>query len=84
MDVGDETNLKKTKIYRAISQNYLKDEKLKEALALTHSTLSLVLIVLGMMAGIGARFAHPISAILVPDFSPEKQALTAELLGSSR
>lgn len=59
---------------------YLKDDKLKEALRLTHSTLSLVLIVLGTLAGIGAIFAHPIAAVLVPDFSPEKQQLTAELM----
>lgn len=63
-----------------IYTEYLKDEKLKEALKLTHSTLTLVLIVLGALAGIGAIFAHPISAVLVPDFSLEKQQLTAELM----
>ena len=63
-----------------IYTDYLKDDKLKEALKLTHSTLSLVLIVLGTLAGIGALFATPIAAVLVPDFSPEKQQLTAELM----
>lgn len=63
-----------------IYTEYLKDEKLKEALKLTHTTLSLVLIVLGALAGIGALFAHPIAAVLVPDFSPDKQQLTAELM----
>ncbi len=63
-----------------IYTDYLKDEKLKEALKLTHSTLSLVLIVLGTLAGIGALFAGPISTVLVPDFSPDKQQLTAELM----
>ncbi|MEM8860452.1 MAG: murein biosynthesis integral membrane protein MurJ [Chloroflexota bacterium] len=63
-----------------IYTDYLKSERLKEALQLTHSTMSLVIIVLGALAGLGAIFAHPISAILVPDFSPEKQRLTAELM----
>ncbi len=60
--------------------NYLADEETKKSLALTHSTLTLVILVLGTIAGVSAIFARPLALVLTPDFSPEQQQLTAELM----
>lgn len=53
----------------------------QEASRLAHTVLSLVFLVLGIVAAVAAIFAPWLTAvILVPDFPPETQQLTAELM----
>lgn len=59
---------------------YLADEKAKEAAQLLHTTLTLVLLVLWAVAGVAILFSSQIVLVLTPDFPPEQQQLTAELM----
>ncbi|MCB0032552.1 MAG: hypothetical protein KDE51_00915, partial [Anaerolineales bacterium] len=59
---------------------YLTDQKTKESYRLLHTTLTLVIIVLGVIASLSALFAPVLAQLLTPNFSPEKQQLTAELM----
>ncbi len=60
---------------------YLADETEKQAAKLANTILTLVILVLGSISLLGAIFAPWITAvILVPDFSPEMQQLTADLM----
>jgi putative peptidoglycan lipid II flippase len=59
---------------------YLTDEKTKEATRLLHTTLTLVLLILGVVAGLAILFASQIVLVLTPDFPPAQQQLTAELM----
>lgn len=59
---------------------YLTEQKTKESYRLLHTTLTLVIIVLGVIAGLSASFAPALAQLLTPNFSPEKQQLTAELM----
>lgn len=59
---------------------YLTDDDRSEAYTLLHSTLNLVIILMAVICGIGAIFAHPLAAVLAPGFEPEKQALMGDLM----
>jgi putative peptidoglycan lipid II flippase len=60
---------------------YLTGPQAKQAARLAHATLTLVLLVLGGISALGALFAPWLTrVILVPDFPPEMQQLTAELM----
>jgi putative peptidoglycan lipid II flippase len=60
---------------------YLTSNRAKETAQLANTILTLVLIILGSVSLIGAIFAPWItSALLVPGFSPEQQAVTANLM----
>ncbi len=60
---------------------YLTSDRAREGLRVANATLTLVFLILGSVSAIGAILAPWItSSILVPDFSPEQQALTAELM----
>ena len=60
---------------------YLSQAKFAQASALASSVLTLALIVLGGICGLAAFFAPWITrTLLVPDFPPQSQALTAELM----
>ncbi|MFW5940698.1 MAG: murein biosynthesis integral membrane protein MurJ [Chloroflexota bacterium] len=59
----------------------LTSERAREAARLANATLTLVLAILGGISAIGALLAPWLtSQVLVPDFSPELQQLTAELM----
>ena len=59
----------------------LTSERAREAARLANSTLTLVLLILGGVSAVGAIFSPWITQrLLVPDFSPELQALTADLM----
>ncbi len=61
--------------------NYLANETHKQAARLANTILTLVILILGGICVLGAIFAPWITAVLlVPDFSPEMQQLTAELM----
>jgi len=60
---------------------YLTSKKSKESAQLANSILTLVIVVLGGISVLGIIFADWITAeLLVPDFTPELQALTAQLM----
>ena len=60
---------------------YLTSKKDKETAQLANTVLTLVIIVLGSISLLGAIFAPWITRVLlVPGFSPEQQALTADLM----
>ncbi|MCA9980518.1 MAG: hypothetical protein KDD89_06790, partial [Anaerolineales bacterium] len=59
---------------------YLTNERAREGLRLTQTVLTLVIIVLGAIAGVSALFAGQIAAVLTPSFPPEQQQLTAQLM----
>ncbi len=63
-----------------VFSSYLSDERLVEAMRLTHSTLTLVIAVLGGIAAISALLADPLAAVLTPDFDPDQQQLMADLM----
>lgn len=63
-----------------VYSKYLTDDKAREGLDLTRTILTLVIIVLGAIAAVCALFAPQIAAILTPDFPPEQQQLTGELM----
>lgn len=59
----------------------LTSQRAREAARLANSTLTLVLLLLGTVSALGALLAPWVTrALLVPDFSPEMQALTAQLM----
>lgn len=61
--------------------NYLANETQKQAARLANTILTLVILILGGICVLGAIFAPWVTAVLlVPDFSPEMQQLTAELM----
>ena len=59
---------------------YLTDEDLKEANRLLHSTISLVILIMAIVCGIGAIFAYPLADLLAPGFELEKRQLMGELM----
>ncbi len=60
---------------------YLTNSKAKETAQLANTILTLVLIILGGISLVGAIFAPWITRVLlVPGFSPEQQAVTADLM----
>ncbi len=59
---------------------YLGEGQKRESLRLLHTTLTLVIVVLGGIAAVAALFAPQLVAILTPAFAAEKQRLTAELM----
>jgi len=60
---------------------YLTSPQAKQAARLANATLTLVLLILGSISALGALFAPWLTrVILVPDFPPEMQQLTAELM----
>lgn len=64
-----------------VYSNYLTSEPAKKAAALANTILTLVLLILGAICLVTAVFAPWITAVLlVPDFSPEQQALTAQIM----
>lgn len=64
-----------------VYSQYLTGRAAREAARLAHSILTLVLLVLGSVSAVGALFAPWITRVLlVPDFSPEMQTLTGELM----
>lgn len=63
-----------------VYSNYLTNERVREGLKLTQTVLTLVIFLLGAIAGISALFAGQIAAVLTPSFTPEQQQLTAELM----
>ena len=64
-----------------VYSNYLNHKSARESSELAHTILTLVIAILGSLSLIGAFFADWLaSAILVPDFPPETQLLTAELM----
>lgn len=52
----------------------------KEVYRLLHSTISLVILILGLVSLLGAIFAGPLVSVLAPGFGPEKQELMADLM----
>ncbi|MDJ0757111.1 MAG: murein biosynthesis integral membrane protein MurJ [Ardenticatenaceae bacterium] len=60
--------------------NYVTGERIKEALRLTHSTMTVVIAVLSVIAGVSALFAPVIAPLLTPDFPVERQQLVAEIM----
>src|SRR5512138_2776899 len=64
-----------------VYSQYLTGRAAREAARLAHSILTLVLLVLGSVSAVGALFAPWITRVLlVPDFSPEMQTITGELM----
>ncbi len=64
-----------------IYSNYLTNEPAQESARLANTVLTLVIAVLGVVSALGAIFAPwLVSTFLVPDFSPELQQLTADLM----
>lgn len=60
---------------------YLTSDRAREALRVANATLTLVFLILGSISAVGAILAPWItSAILVPNFPPEQQALTSDLM----
>ena len=60
---------------------YLKNESAKTSARLANTILNLVILTLGTISLLGAIFAPWLTRILlVPDFPPETQALTAEIM----
>ncbi len=64
-----------------VYSKYLAYESAPKSARLVNTILSLVILVLGLISALGAIFAPWITrVVLVPDFSPEAQALTAEIM----
>jgi putative peptidoglycan lipid II flippase len=64
-----------------VYSQHLTSRRAQEAARLASSTLTLVVLVLGVISAIGAIFAPWMTReLLVPDFPPEQQQLTAELM----
>jgi len=64
-----------------VYSSYLKSQKSKESAQLANSILTLVVAVLGTVSAFGILLSPWLtSKILVPDFPPEQQLLTADLM----
>jgi putative peptidoglycan lipid II flippase len=63
-----------------VYSQYLTDKRTNESLRLANTILTLVLAVLGGISAVAILFAGPLSAILVPGYDAETQALTADLM----
>lgn len=64
-----------------VYSEYLSSRKAKESAKLASSILTLVILVLGGISAVGILFAPWLTRhVLVPDFSPEQQQLTGELM----
>ncbi len=63
-----------------VYSSYLTNERVREGLRLTQTVLTLVIFLLGLIAGLSALFAGQIAAVLTPSFTLEQQQLTAELM----
>jgi putative peptidoglycan lipid II flippase len=64
-----------------VYSNYLTSDKHRESAQLANSVLTLVIAVLGGISAVGIVLAPWLTAnVLVPDFTPEQQQLTADLM----
>lgn len=64
-----------------VYSKYLTDHSSRKAARLANTILTLVIMVLGTISLLGAMFAPWLTrVVLVPDFSPEMQQLTAEIM----
>ncbi|RIK36201.1 MAG: murein biosynthesis integral membrane protein MurJ [Chloroflexi bacterium] len=64
-----------------VYSGYLIRQQRTEAVAMANTVVTLTLLVMGAIAGLAAWFALPLTRyLLVPEFSPEQQALTADLM----
>jgi putative peptidoglycan lipid II flippase len=64
-----------------VYSKYLTDKKQKEALQIANTTLTLVLILLTVVSAVGVVIAPWWARVVqVPNFSPEQQALTANIM----
>jgi putative peptidoglycan lipid II flippase len=64
-----------------VYSSYLTASDPDKAAALSNTVLTLTLLVMGSICGVAALFAPwLVRVVLVPDFSPEQQALTAQLM----
>jgi putative peptidoglycan lipid II flippase len=59
---------------------YLNSDRARQSAQLASATLTLVFLALVVISATGILFASAVTGILVPDFSPEQQALTASLM----
>lgn len=64
-----------------VYSQYLSQESRKDSLRLANTVLTLVILLLGSISALGALFAPwLVQHVLVPDFSPEQQQLTAQIM----
>lgn len=64
-----------------IYSNYLTNETRQKAVALGNTILTIVILLLGLVSAMGAIIAPWLTrVILVPDFTPEMQQLTADIM----
>ncbi len=64
-----------------VYSEYLTSERAKTAARIANSALTLVLLILGMVSAVGAIFAPWLTRVLlVPNFDPQIQQLTAQLM----
>ncbi len=64
-----------------VYSNYLNNESRQKAMALGNSILTIVILLLGTVSAIGAIIAPWLTrVVLVPDFTPELQQLTADIM----
>ncbi len=64
-----------------VYSNYLTNESRQKAVQLGNATLTIVILLLGVVSAIGALIAPWLTrVVLVPDFSPELQQLTADIM----
>lgn len=64
-----------------VYSNYLNNESRQKAMALGHTILTMVILLLGTVSAVGALIAPWLTrVVLVPDFSPELQRLTADIM----
>jgi len=64
-----------------IYSEYLTSRPAKESARLANTIMTLVILVLGVVSALGAIFAPWLTRVfLVPDFPPETQALTADIM----
>lgn len=59
---------------------YRNSDRASQSAQLASATLTLVFLALALISASGILFATPVTRILVPDFSPAQQALTASLM----
>ncbi len=61
--------------------DYLKNQPERESAQLANTVLTLVILVLGLISAVGALYAPwLVRVVLVPDFPPETQILTAQIM----
>ena len=64
-----------------VYSNYLNNESRKTAVSLGNTILTLVILLLGVVSAVGALIAPWLTRVLlVPDFTPELQQLTADIM----